>query len=149
MTTKSTKAETPKSFSDVLKSIQTAASMNPVMKPQIAQFWDAQEKMLDEAELYTRHWFERRHEAIRTALDAARAATAVNQSDPARATQTMLDWQRRSMERMVEDAQEWLDTMSRCASYVTRTEAEAVGETIEEAAELAKKSTKSAKSEPV
>ncbi|KUJ73617.1 hypothetical protein AVO45_13515 [Ruegeria marisrubri] len=149
MTRKKTKADAPKAFSDILKPLQAASSVNPLLKPQIEQFWDAQEKFLDETERFAHHWFERRHEAIRTALTAARAATAEGRADPAKAMEAMLDWQRHSMERLVEDAREWLDTMSRCASYATETEAEAVEETLEEAAEIARKSTKSAKSEPV
>ncbi|MCE8515429.1 phasin family protein [Ruegeria pomeroyi] len=140
---------TPASFTEVLKSMQGPVSMTSLVQPQLEQFWDAQEKLLAESERFTRHWFERRHEAIRTALDAARSATAADPSNPAEAMETVMDWQRHSVERMVEDAREWFDTVSRCADYVTKTEAEAVEETLGEARDIARKATKSAKSEPV
>lgn len=149
MTTKTSKADAPKTFSEILKPMQAAASINPLFKPQIEQFWDAQEKFLDETERFTHHWFERRHEAIRTALNAARTTSGSGQADPAKAMEAMLDWQRHSMERLIEDAREWFDTVSRCANYAAETEAEAVEETLGEATKMAKESTKSAKSEPV
>ncbi len=149
MPAKTPKTETPEIFSDVLKSMQSAASFNPMIRPQIEQFWNAQEKMLDEAEAFARHWFERRHEASRTALETARTATSAERADPSAALQAMTDWQRHSVERMVEDAREWFDMMSRCANYVSETETEAVEEALDEASKLAKKATKSVRSEPV
>ncbi|SDC49277.1 phasin family protein [Ruegeria marina] len=149
MAQKYTAFPSPEAFADILKSLQAPAPMTTLVSPQMEQFWDAQEKLLSESERFTRHWFERRHEAIRTALDAARTATSSERADPAKAMEAMLDWQRHSVERLVEDAREWFDTVSRCADYVTKTEAEAVGETIGEAKELTRKATRSAKSEPI
>lgn len=149
MAKKTSAFPTPEAFADILKSLQAPAPMNALVSPQMEQFWDAQEKLLSESERFTRHWFERRHEAIRTALDAARTATSAERPDPAKTMEAMVEWQRHSVERLVEDAREWFDTVSRCADYVTKTEAEAVEETIGEAKDLARKTTRSAKSEPI
>lgn len=140
-------------FADVLKPMQSAMlfgpMISPMIKPQVEQFWDAQEKMLDEAEAFTRHWFARRHEAARTALDAARTAASGDDAGPAAAMQALSEWQRHSAERLAEDGQEWLAMIARCASYVSETEVEAVEETLSEAVSMAEKTTATAKSEPV
>ncbi len=149
MTKKDDTTKTTALFSDILKSTQSAMSMNPVLAPQIEEFWNAQEQMLNEAEVYTRHWFERRHEATRTALDTARKATTDGNGDPTTAMQAMMEWQRHSVERLAEDAREWFEMVSRCAGQVTEGEVEAVGETIKEATETAKKVGKTSKTTPV
>lgn len=141
--------QTPALFSDVMKSAQSMMSMNPVFAPQIEQFWDAQEKMLNEAENYTHHWFQRRHEATRTALDTARKATSAGDGDPTTAMQAMMDWQRHSMERMAEDAREWFEMVSRCTGQVTEGEVEAVDESVKEAAKTVKKAGRTSKTTPV
>lgn len=149
MTGKKSETGMPDLYPDILKTLQGAMSMNPAVTPQIEQFWDAQERVLDEAETYARHWFERRHEATRTALEAARAATSSDKGDAARAFQAVAEWQRHSAERLVEDAREWYEMVTRCANYVTETETEVVEEALDEAAKMAKKSVKASKSEPV
>ncbi|MEW2915069.1 phasin family protein [Leisingera sp. JC11] len=122
---------------------------NPMYKPQVEQFWNVQEKILDEAEEFTRHWFERRHEAARTALDAARTVVSADPSRPADAFEAFTEWQRHSAERIAEDGREWFGMMSRCARYASETEAEAVGEAAGEAAEITRKAVKRAQSDPV
>ncbi len=149
MPTKSTKTESPEVFTDVLRSMQGMMSANPLIAPQVEQFWNAQDKLLDEAEEYSRHWFRRRHEAARTALEAARETTSGDRIEPAKAMNTMTEWQRHSIERMVEDAREWFEMVTRCAQYVSDAEAEAIGENVEAASKAGRKAAKPTKSSPV
>jgi len=139
----------PGLIADALKPLRGAMLFNPVFRPQVEQFWNVQKKVLDEAEEFTRHWFQRRHEAARTALDAARSAVSGDPMGPADAIEAFSEWQRLSAERIAEDSRDWLGMISRCARYAGETEAEAVEEMSEEAVQITKKATKPAKSEPV
>ena len=136
-------------FSKLLASMQATVPTNRLMVPQVEQFWDAQEKLLAETQRFTQHWFERRHEAVRNAMEVARTASTAKQTDPSAAMTAMMDWQKHSAERLAEDAKEWFETMSRCAEYMVSTETEALDETMTEAADITRKATKSATSEPV
>ncbi|CUH49212.1 phasin family protein [Ruegeria atlantica] len=149
MSRKKTNTNSPTSLLDIFKQMQPPMSGNPAFGAQIEQFWDAQEKFLEETEAFAQHWFERRHEAVRTALQAARNVSSANPSDPSKAFQSMAEWQRHSAERLVADAQEWFETVSRCASYVAETEVEAVEKTVDDVAAATKSAGKSSKSEPV
>ncbi|WP_170476263.1 phasin family protein [Ruegeria arenilitoris] len=149
MPDKTPKPKHPTTLIDVFKQMQPSESVNPVLGAQIEQFWDAQEKMLEEAENFAQHWFERRHEAVRSALKAARTASSANAGDPSKAMQTITEWQRHSAERLIADAQEWFETVARCAAYAAETEAEAVEKTIDDVTTTAKKVGQSSKSEPV
>ncbi len=145
MNKKKPTAEMPENFSNVFKSMQSAMSANPLIAPQAEHFWRTQEQLLDTTEAFTRSWFQRRHEATRTAMIVARTAAEQESIHPGEAMQTIAEWQRHSMERMVEDAREWLEMVSRCAGIAAVSEIEAAEEVIEET----QKATKSAKSEPV
>ena len=149
MSGKQQKSSYPTTLVDVFKQIQSTASVNPMFDAQIEQFWDAQEKLLEEAETFAQHWFERRHEAVRSALKAARTASSANPADPSKAMETLAEWQRHSTERLIADAQEWFETVSRCAAYAAEKETEAVEKTVKDVASAAKKVGKSSKSEPV
>lgn len=142
-------AATTAQFAKLFQNMQATVPVNKLMEPQIEQFWDAQDKILNETQRFMMHWFARRHEAIRSGLNAARAATAEKQSDPAAVMTVMMDWQKHSAERLAEDARDWFETMSRCAEYVVKTEKAVLDETMSEAADVARKATRSAKSEPV
>ena len=145
MTKKKPTQDGPEFFVDVFKSMQGAMVSNPLFAPQAGHFWQTQEHLLEAAEAYTRSWFERRHEATRTAMTAARKAATEDGGNAGEAMQSIAEWQRHSMERMVEDARDWLDMVTQCANYVSKAEVEAV----EEVMDGAKKATKAAKSEPV
>lgn len=140
MPTKSTKPKTPEALTDVLKSMRGMMSVNPMVAPQVEQFWNAQDRLLNEAEEYSRLWFQRRHEATRTALEVARGMTSDEKKDPTKAIQAMAEWQRHSMERMVEDAREWFEMVSRCAQHASETEADAISENTDAATKTAGKS---------
>ncbi len=149
MSTKKSHSNMPTTLADVLKQLKPPVAGGQVFSAQIEQFWDAQEKILEETEAFAQHWFERRHEAVRTALKTARNASSANAADPTQAFQNMANWQRHSAERLVADAQEWYETVARCASYMAETEIAAVEKTVDDVAETAKRAGKSSKSEPV
>lgn len=145
MTKKPQAAEMPENLSHVMKSMQQAISANPLFSSQAKHFWQAQEQMLDATEAYTRNWFERRHEATRTAMETMRSALNADGGQPDVAGKSITQWQQHSMERMVEDAREWLEMVTKCAAVATAGEIEVA----EEAMEVTRRATKSAKSEPV
>ena len=130
---------------DVFKHMQSSATTNPFLGPQLEQFWDTQEKMLKETEVLAQHWFERRHEAVRTALEAARSASTV---DPSKVMETMAQWQKLSADRLVADAQEWIETVTRCAAYEPEPQVAAVEKVGDDAASATIKAGESLKSEP-
>lgn len=132
-----------------LSAMQPLSVLAPMIGPQIEHFWKMQDRLLDESQTFTQHWFERRHEAVRTALETARNVSGAAISNPMTAMTLMSDWQKHSSERLAEDAREWFETMSRCADFVIKTETETFDETMSEASKLTAKVTKSAKSEPV
>lgn len=145
MTKKPQAAETTENLSHVMKSMQQAMSANPLFSSQAEHFWQAQEEILDATETYTRNWFERRHEATRTAMEAMRTALNTDGAQPDVAGKSISQWQQHSMERMVKDAREWLEMVTQCAAVATAGEIEVA----EEALEATRRATKSAKSEPV
>ncbi|OSQ42927.1 hypothetical protein [Marivita geojedonensis] len=132
-------------FSEILKSMQATLSVAPFVAPQIEQFWDTQDTILNETQRFAAHWFARRHQAVQSSLNTARALTTGEARDPLSAVTLLMDWQKQSTERMIDDAQDWFETFSRCAEHAVKTETA----TLEETADLAQKATKSAKSEPV
>ncbi len=145
MTKKKSTSEMPENFSNIVKSMQSAITANPLIAPQAEHLGKTQEQLLDTAETFTRSWFQRRHEATRTAMIAARKSAEKERTNPAEAFQTIAEWQRHSMERMVEDAREWLEMVSRCAGIAAVSEIEAAEDVLQEA----QKTAKAAKSEPV
>lgn len=64
-----------------------------------------QARLLNEAEAFSRHWFQRRNDAIETAADALHQMNSNGAAGPAEALRAMADWQRRSLERLGADAQ--------------------------------------------
>jgi hypothetical protein len=145
----SKKTQNSKDLADFFKPVQMGLSMNPFLSPQIEHFWNAQEKMLDAAELYSRHWFQRRHEAARTALGAARSMTSGNAGSPEEMMRSIVAWQLHSMERLAEDAREWLDFVSVSTGQFSREETKAVSEGMDKANKLTRGAAQEAESVPV
>jgi hypothetical protein len=143
------KSQNYKDLADFFKPMQVGMSMNPFLSPQIEHFWNAQEKMLDAAELYSQHWFQRRHEAARTALKAARSMTSGKAGTPAEMMRSLVEWQLHSMERLAEDAREWLDLVSTSTGQFSREETKAVSEGMEKASKMTRGTSKEAESVPV
>ena len=110
---------------DMLKGMQKLFAPYPMVGPQVEHFWQAQDAILNDAETFARNWFERRHTATRTALNAAKDVTKLDNADPAAAMKVMSDWQSHSMERIAEDVQEWMDLCTRCSAHITQAQMEA------------------------
>lgn len=89
-------------------------ALTPMLAPQFERFWKAQEDMLTEAEIFSRGWFERRHQATKTALETTRDIADTGALDSSSALLAIAEWQRGSFERIFEDIQEW---MKLCARY--------------------------------
>lgn len=141
-------ANAPKTNPDMLEPIKTlSAAMvtNPALGPQAQHFWQAQDKMLQEAEKFSSAWFKRRHEATQSALQASQEIASESTSDPASALKAMTEWQAKSMDRMAADARDCMDMMTRCAGLAVGNEAQA----LEETADTARKAAKGSKSDPV
>ena len=111
--------------------------------PQARHFWEAQESILSEAEAFSKHWFERRHTATKTALEAAKTIAQNGSTDPGAMMKAISDWQTHSMQRVVEDFQEWVALCSRCATHVADHETRSVEADMEKAAETVSSSVRS------
>ncbi|WP_439155185.1 hypothetical protein [Yoonia sp.] len=129
-------------FTDLVQQVRAVMVVNPMIHPQIVQFWTAQEKFLQEAETFTAGWFARRHDAVDTALDVVDAMTGNGASDPSAVTSAMADWMHGSMQRMSEDAREWIELCAHCTGDTLSAELEVEKETIEKTADQLKASTK-------
>lgn len=141
-------AKSDTSLNEMLEPIKSVTAMfatNPALGPQAQNFWQAQDRMLAEAEKLSSAWFKRRHEATQSAMHASQEIATDGMADPAAAMKVMADWQAHSMERVAEDAKDCMELMTRCASAAATNEAEAM----DEAATAAKKSAKTSKSQPV
>lgn len=136
------------SLTDVVAQARAMMATNPMLAPQMEQFWKAQDGILKEAETFSEAWFQRRHEAAKTALEAVRDMNG-NGTDPSAAMRTMMDWQQHSFQRLADDMQQWVELCSRCAGRMTSAEVEAGKEGVEEVAKRAKSTTKTKHATPV
>jgi len=139
------KTDTNKGFSEAIKSAQDVFGTAAMMGPQGRHFWQAQERVLDEAEQFYTAWFKRRHDAVRAALDTTALVATDGMRDPSVALRALTEWQSGSMERMAQDVREGTAMVSRCMSATVGHEIEAM----EETTRTAKRATKSSKSDPV
>ena len=89
------------------------AAMMPMTKAML----ESQDRILSETERFVQHWFERRHEAVRSAAEAA-ATLAQDPTDYAAASQAIGGWYAHSAERLTKDAQECADVMARCGAHL-------------------------------
>jgi hypothetical protein len=121
---------------------------NPVVAPQVEQFWKAQGGILEEAEAYSNAWFQRRREAARTALEAVRKASS-NHMDSANALSAMTDWQQHSFQRLMQDAQGWLDLWTRCANRMADAKMSAGLEGLEEVEKRTRPASRTRQTTPV
>lgn len=139
----------PVAMTDMFRQAREVMMFNPTIAPQMEHFWEAQDSILTETEAFTQHWFERRHAATRTALDAARQLMGNGTPDPADAMKTLTNWQQHSVERIAEDFREWFELCSTCAGLLTRAEQEAASDSLETATKRAKAVTRKEKCTPV
>lgn len=136
------------SFTDVMEQARGMMAANPILGPQMEQFWKAQDGILQEGEAFSKAWFQRRHEAAQSALEAVRDVKG-NGADPSAAMRTMIDWQQHSFQRIADDMQQWVELCSRCAGRMTSAEMEAGKEGVEEVAKRAKSTAKTRHATPV
>lgn len=127
---------------DFFTQAPTLFAANPMIGPQVEQFWQAQQKIIQETASFLEHWFKRRRAATETALAAARKVTSNGGSKPAKSLKAMTYWQLHSMERVAEDFREWVDRCTRCASHVATpeiaVEKDGIGKTAKSVASAAK-----------
>jgi hypothetical protein len=140
--------ETPKAFGDLMSQARGMLAVNPMIAPQMEQFWKAQDEVLEEAEAYSKAWFERRHDAAQSALETVRKVGS-NGADLAAAMQAMVEWQQHSFQRMAQDMQQWVDLCTRCAARVSDAEMEAGKESLEEVEKRTKSTAKQKHATPV
>ena len=133
------------SMQEMAKSTPSVLAALPAFSFQGAHFWQTQNTFLKEFETFSTAWFKRRYEGTQTALDASKQLAEDTMGNPATAMGILADWQSHSMERLAEDAKDYMAMMTACAALTTANEVEAV----EESGESAKRATKSAKSNPV
>lgn len=105
-----------------VRTAQQFMAANPVFSmtaPQFRQFWETQDKMLEDFEELTQAWCERRHEANRTALEATKAISSNGGSDITEAMKVMSDWLTKSMERLSMDAKDNYEFCAKCMNRMT------------------------------
>lgn len=140
--------QTKIALSELMEQARGMFAANPMLAPQMEQFWKAQENILDETEAFSKAWFERRHEAARSALDVVQKASG-STGDAASAMQSILNWQQQSFQRLAEDIQQLADLYSNCASQFASAEAEASKEGITEVGKRAKSAAQARHATPV
>lgn len=131
-----------------MKRARGMLGVNPMIGPLMDHIREAQDDVLNEIEAFAQDWFERRHEATRTAFDTVREMHS-DGVDPGAVTQAIVAWQQGSVQRLAEDVQLWVDLCARCAGKVTKAELEAGKEGVEKAARQAKSAAKTGHATPV
>lgn len=101
-----TKQKAQTDITEMMRRTQALFRPNAPVAPQIERFWQIQDDMLSEGETFARHWFERRHEAVDTALKALKEMKSEDRADPMAAMRAITDWQRGSLERINADLRE-------------------------------------------
>ena len=114
---------TAASLTDLLKQAQKAFPVSPLVTPRAEHFWEAQDRILKETEAFSKNWFQRRHAATQSALEAARKSGAAS-GDMTEGLRIMSEWQRHSLERLSEDFREWMAMSARCMGQMTAAEVE-------------------------
>lgn len=112
---------------EIVQKMQAPFMVDRASGAPVERFLEIQGSLLKEAEVFARHWFQRRNDAIETAMDALRQMNSDGAAGPAGALQVMAGWQRGSLERLGADAQEWTALCMRSAAAATATK---VGDTL-------------------
>ncbi len=121
---KTTKTNDP--FNAMQQAFASFAKGGAPMRAVAEQYWRNQERVLASAEEFTRGWFARRHDATRTATEAA--CNICDAHSPAEAMQECQSWMQHSMERVTADAldfQKHVMTVVESAMAAARPEGEA------------------------
>ncbi len=119
-----TKDQSPPDLTDMARQTQALFMGTGVGGAQFEQALAMQDRLLKEAETFTRHWFERRHAATETAIEALQDAKSNGAADPGQAMRAMAEWQRGSLARLSADMQDWTALCMRCAGAAMTTQTE-------------------------
>jgi len=133
---------------NLLERARSLLAANPVIGPQVEQFWKAQDSILKESEAFSKAWFDRRHKAARSAINAMRKISG-DGADPSAAMRAIMDWQQGSFQRLADDTQEWVALCARCTGRMADAEAEAGKRSVQEVAKRAKSATVTKHATPV
>ncbi len=106
-------------IADLVNGAQALLRVGTVGAPQFENLLRVEKSILSEAETFSRHWFERRHEATDTAIKAVREMNSAAAGDPSAAMQAVIAWHRGSFQRVNADLQEWIKLCMRCAGAAT------------------------------
>lgn len=106
-------------LTEIVQMMQKPFMLNGASGAPVERFLEIQGSLLKEAEAFARHWFQRRNDAIETALESLQQINSDGNDGPSGALRVMADWQRGSLERLGADAQEWTALCMRCAAAAT------------------------------
>jgi hypothetical protein len=99
--TQKSEAKLPDPFEVAQKMFSAWPQFGVAARENLQTFWSNQEKLLDNMQEFSRAWFERRRQATKTAMEAAKCmCEAENPVDAAQHCQT---WMAGSAERIVAD----------------------------------------------
>lgn len=101
------KQEAQHDFTEMLQRMQAPFLASTTFGPPMEHYLQMHSGLLKEAEIFARHWFQRRNDAITSAIEILQKMQTNGAANPTEALQAMADWQRASMERLGADAQEW------------------------------------------
>lgn len=118
---------------DVLAPVQAAWALNPMIAPQVRQFWQVQQDMLERAETFGQEWCARRHEAVETTVDTIN--TMVGDGDTTEKLQAFSEFYGQAIRHASEDFYGAFALGTLCANDITRAEIMAEQEGIEKTAE--------------
>ena len=119
------KDEPQTDITDLARQTQALFNLNGAEVPGFEQVMKVQQDMLEQAETFTRHWIERRQEAVETALQALNSMNSNGKPDPAAAMKAISDWQRGSIQRLTADYQEWMALCMRATQVAAAPQSEA------------------------
>lgn len=88
-------------FEAFQQTFQTFASLRATIGENWVRFWLSQDKIIDGMQEFAAGWFERRHQATLTALEAAQRSCEAN--SPAEVMQEFQTWAMGSLQRIAED----------------------------------------------
>lgn len=125
-------------LNQLIEQAQGMFKMNSLGTPQVEHFWKAQDDIVSELEAYSKDWFKRRHEAVDSALDTANKLNG-NGADTNEVIGSLVRWQQQSMQRMVEDVQQWAQLCSKCAGMLAGAQMDAGKEAVEKAQQASSK----------
>ncbi len=131
---------------DALNASQVLFTANPLfMAPHSKHFFEAQERILNQVEAFSKAWFQRRQDGTQAMIDAGRRIASEANNDPSRIMKEITEFQSGAMERLTADAKDCSEMISQCANTLAASEIE----TIKDAAGKTTKATGAAKSKPV